>query len=703
MVAETHGNPFALLELSRELTSAQLAGDSVLPRSFPLSARHEGSLMRRLRGLPDETLVFLLLVAAQPDGDSDVILRAADLLGLGNDASGPAREEGLVRIGPPTVFQPQFVGTAVYAAASPAQRRAAHSALAAATDQDTDIDGYAWHRAAAASSPDVEVAAALEHAALRARPNLVHVGAAALLERAAELTPDVHRRVDRNLAAVRAELDSGGVERAGAMLDAVGEERMDDLQRVRAKRLRVEIEVEAGTAADAHAMLLDVARALEPLDRRQARDAHLEALKAGLEAGRPGAAADAQDAPRASEAGADARDLLVEGFSSLFDKGHGSVAPTFRRAIELLRDDDDLESLALGCYAAIELWDDEALHDLTVRRMKLARSSGALFELRRALVYRGAAYEVLVGRLDVAERCLDEAEEIAAATLSPPAGDHVGPGRLQLAAWRGREIDARRLAEAIYRSATARGDLRDAGFTHLALALLDVGLGRYRAALSAAREASLGEVNVVNTWALPELVEAAARSGEFAEAAGAAERLADSALAGSTNWGLGMLARSRALASQSGNAEELYREAIDRLGRGRARLHFARAKLVYGEWLRRERRRKDAREQLREAHELLSAMGAGAFAERARAELLATGEHTRRWSTQTMDLLTPQEARIAHLAADGATNADIATQLFISPRTVEYHLSKVFRKFDVRSRTQLTRALLEREQVSTED
>jgi DNA-binding CsgD family transcriptional regulator len=354
-----------------------------------------------------------------------------------------------------------------------------------------------------------------------------------------------------------------------------------------------------------------------------------------------------------------------------------------------------LRWLGLCGHAATELWDDEAIHALAHSRVELARAAGALATLPNALAQLGG-YEVLVGRFDAAEGWFQESREIAAATGNPGLLGRVDPGRLILSVWRGSEAEARTLAEVSTRDATARGQGIFVSFAQHALAILDIGLGHYREALTAAQEASEDNPFCVTTAILPDIVEAAVRCGERDVAAAAVERLADTAIPSGTEWGLGMLARSRALLAEGEAAEQLYEEAIDHLKRCRVTPQLARARLIYGEWLRRERRRRDARKQLRMAHEIFASMGAAAFADRAGVELYATGERTHRRTVEAVDLLTPHEVHIARLAAEGASNLQIAAQLFISPRTVEYHLSKVFRKLGIGSRTQLSRRLLER-------
>jgi DNA-binding CsgD family transcriptional regulator len=441
--------------------------------------------------------------------------------------------------------------------------------------------------------------------------------------------------------------------------------------------LRGTIDFELGLNRDTPALLLEAAQALEPVDLHLARDTHLEALMLAMYTGAVGvrenvreAAGAALAAPRLPEAEVRPQDLLLDGFAALFTAGHEAAAPTLRRAIELLRRSDDFRWLPLACHASVELWDDEAMFALATRWVQLARDQGALSALPRGLTFRGAVYEVLVGRFDRAEADLEEAREIAAAVGNAGMIDRAHHGGLVVASWRGREARARALADETMRDAAARGVGGEINGVYRSLAILDNGLGHYEAALAAAGHATAHDVIHIVTATLPELVEAAARSGRRDVAAAAVDRLAPSTLAGGTDLGLGMLARSQALVARDGEAEDLYQDAIDHLTRCRALPQLARAKLVYGEWLR--RRRRDARKELREALTMLDAMRASAFAERAALELLATGERIQRRREKSERRLTAQESRIARLASAGSSNAEIAAQLFISPRTVAH-------------------------------
>jgi DNA-binding CsgD family transcriptional regulator len=708
LVAGMAGNPLALLSVAKELSSDQLQGAAPLPDPLPLGERLEGSLLRRVRSLPVDTQALLLLVAAEPGGDAELLWRAADGLELGSEALRPVEGQGLLDIGPEIGFRHPFLQRVLLAAATVDERRQVHLALAEAADPDSEPDRRAWHRAASASGPDETLASDLEQSAPAARQRGGYAAAAALLRRAAEVTPDGKARAQRLLGAAEAELAAGAAPGAEALLAELDLERPDKQERARAERLRARLEFAVGSGRDSSAALLETARSLAPRNVRLARDTYLDALEFALWAGRLGTNGSALETARAASAAppllpgskATAPDLLLDGFAAVLTEGHTAGAPLLRRAIEAVLKERQMRWTGLAFVAAFEVWDDEALHRVAARRIELARRAGALTVLPHALTQLGV-YEVVVGRLGAAEALIVEAREIATAARMSGVIGSAELGMLLVSAWRG-EATTRPLAAATTRDANARGLGAFVSCAQLALAILELGLGHYEAALSAAHAASLDPA--IATRTLPELVEAAARSGDSEVTAAAVKRLAETVLPSGTEWGLGVLATSRALASENGDAETLYLEGIDRLGRCRARPQLARAKLVYGEWLRRQRRRRDAREQLRAAYEMLASMGLGGFAERARIELLATGERARHRPAQSDEPLTPHELRIADLVAEGASNVEIAEQLFISPKTVEYHLHKIFRKLGISSRTQVARALeLRRDRRSSQD
>jgi len=695
LVIEAEGNPLALIELAQLLTAEQLAGLAPLPKALPLGDRLEQGLMRNVRGLSSDARSILVLVATERSGDPGLLRRAADGLGLSQTAIDDA--ESVLRLGAQITFRHGFVRSAVYALASETTRRDAHLALAEAMDPDADEDRIAWHRAAASVDADETVAADLEASARKARDRGGQVAAAAVLELAAELTPDPSRRAARLLVAADADLAAGALSKADTLLSQLTPKLLDDEQRAEAQRLRGTLALARGDKGSSSTLLIEAARVLAPFDLRKARDTCLDALATAMFAGRLASDRGMREAVECARSMPEptqttAADVLLDAFATLVDEGSAAAAPVLRRGVGLAGESGDLRAIGPAFQAAFELWDDEALHTLAQRRVDLARGSGAFVALPNALNQLGA-YEVLVGRFDAAEACFEEADEISAATGYAGILGKTGVGPLILAAWRGEDARTRALAEVCSRDGTARGFGTFVGFAQSALGVLELGLGRYHEAMIAVQDAGLDQILVTRT--LPDLVEAAVRCGEEQLATQAAGELAESTTASGTDWAHGVLARSQALLVAGREAEGLYREAIGRLQRSRARTQLARARLVYGEWLRRERRRRDAREELRAASQLFESMGALAFADRAQSELAATGERVHRRTPETLELLTPQERRIATLVSEGAPNAEVAAQLFISSRTVEYHLAKIFRKLRISSRSELARSLLE--------
>jgi DNA-binding CsgD family transcriptional regulator/tetratricopeptide (TPR) repeat protein len=700
IVAETHGNPLALLELPQGLTPAQLAGGFGLPSIAALPSRIEDSFARRLAPLPAATRRLLVLAAAEPLGDSAVLARAADRLGIKAEAIDAAESAGLVEFCVQVTFRHPLVRSAIYRSAPPEQRREAHQALAEATDAQLDPDRRAWHFAQAAPGPDEEVAIELERCAERAQARGGLAAAAAFLERSAALTLVPGRRAARALAAARVMVQSGAFDAALRLLATAEAGPLDALQHAWAELLRGEIAFSARRGSDAPMLLLKAAQRFEPLDAGLARETYLKAVWAAMFVGRLASsaglfeAAQAACAAPASPQPPRAADLLLDGLVALLTQGYPAGTPTLKLALSVFRSEslsteEELRWLQLACRTAVDLWDDEAWEALSIRHVTLARDAGMLSELPIALNTRVGVH-LNVGELAAAASVVDEVEMIIEAT-----GSQIVPyGAVGLAAWQGREAPAAELFEVNMKEVLRRGE--GVGLTAIAWARaqLNNSLGRYEEALAAAEQASEHpEELLFSTWGLVELIESAARSGKRQRAADALERLTESTRACGTDWALGVEARSKALLSDGEVADHLYREAIDRLGRTRVRGALARAHLLYGEWLRREHRRTDARQQLRIAHEMFVTMGAEGFAERARRELLATGETARKRLVETAGQLTVQEAQVAELAREGLSNLDIGVRLFISPRTVEYHLGKVFTKLGINSRMQLHRAL----------
>jgi DNA-binding CsgD family transcriptional regulator len=700
VVVETRGNPLALLELPRGLTPAQLAGGFGLPAAVPLSASIEESFRRRLARLSHDARRLLLLAAADPVGDPALIWRAAERMGIPETAAQTAESEGFLTLGSRMVFRHPLVRSAVYGASGLGERREVHLALAEATDPEVDPDRRAWHRALSASMPDEEVAAELERSAARAQARGGLAAAAAFLERAATLTPDSPRRGQRALAAAQTKFRAGALDDALGLLATAEAEELDDLERAHADLLRARVAFVSTHGSDAPPLLLGAARRLSQLDPALARETYLEALSAAMFAGRlaaPGAGAlDVAQAASAAPAPPVARgpDLLLDGLVTLFGESYEAAVPVLRRAQSAfdaagMPAAEQLRWKWLATVSAVHLWDDTGWEMISERHVQLAREAGALGELPLALSQRVYVH-LFAGELAEAASLVHELDAVTEAT-----GSDLAPyGALGLVALRGHEAEAAALIDRSRGDVTRRGEGIGLAVLDWAEAILSNGLGRYEQARAAAVRVTEHPQDLsASNWGIPELIEAAVRAGTPEPAAEAYSRLVDMTRASGTEWALGLAARSGALLTEGSRAEELYVEAIDRLGRCRMAVDLARAHLLYGEWLRRQRRRLDARNELRVAHSLFSGFGMDAFAERARIELEATGEHARKRTVDTLDQLTPQESQIARLAADGDTNREIAGQLFISPSTVEYHLRKAFRKLDVKSRTQLVRRL----------
>ncbi len=703
IITESRGNPLALMELPRTWNVAELAGGFGLPANQPAAGRVETSYARRLQRLPPDTRLLVLAAAAEPLGDPLLLYRAAQSLGLPASAVDPAADAGLLDVRGRVEFAHPLVRSAAYRSAGADDRHRVHHALAEATDPDTDPDRRAWHRARATMGPDEGVAADLERSAGRAQARGGVAAAAAFLERAAALTPDPARRAERALAAAEAKHLAGAPDAAARLLSLARAGPLCELGDARAQLLRARIAFVTTRGREAPPLLLDAARRLAPLDPVLARETYLDAFAAAIFAGRMAETGDVREiaaAVLAAEwddipAGAPrARDLLLDGLAHLAAHGYAAGIPRVQRAVEAfadepMADEEALRWLWLARHTARTLGDDARWDQLTARQVDAARRSGALSMLPAALHERFRV-ELYGGNLTVATALAEEAD----ATIDA-IGSHERPhGALVLAAWQGRVDEAVALVEAGRDEVSRRGEGMWLIGSQWTLAELFNGLGRWGEALLAAewvaaRPDELGS----SVWISAELVEAAARSGHAERATAALERFAELARASGTDWALGVEARSRALLGDGAEAEAGYREALAHLGRTRLRVMLARTHLVYGEWLRREGRRVDARAELRLAHAMFEEMGYEPYAERARRELIATGEKVRRRSAETRDTLTPQEEQIARLAREGLSNPEIGARLFISARTVEWHLRKVFTKLGITSRRQLRETL----------
>jgi DNA-binding CsgD family transcriptional regulator len=694
IIAETRGNPLALLELPRGLTATQLAGGFGLLEAQTLPGRIEKSFVRRLEALPDDARLLLLVAAAEPVGDPLLLWRAAERLDIGAAAADRLRAQGLLTIDERVMFRHPLVRSGVYRSAPLEERRAAHLALAEATDRQADPDRRAWHLAAAAEGPDERVAVELERSAGRAQARGGLAAAAAFLQRAVALTPEPERRAERALAAAHASYQAGAFDAALGLLATAEDGPLDEFQRARAELVRGQVAF-ASFGPDAAAELLNAARRLEPFDMELACETYLMAWASAAHVAGGGPLLEISRAVRALPPPPGAPrplHLLLDGLALLATDGRAAATPTLKRAAEALADTPVEDVLRWGWVApsaSAAIWDFEGLLALCVRQVQLVRDAGALGALPWHLTVLGLV-RMWMGDFAGAASLVAESDTVAAATGSTYAPYTT----VRLRALQGREAEASAaIASAIEQTAAEKQGMA-APWAHLAAAELYNGLGRYEKATSAAQRAAASTFDPWNSlWALPELVEAAARAGNTELARDALGRLAETTQPSGTDVAVGIEARCRALLSDGESAERLYQEAIDRLGRSLLRTELARAHLLYGEWLRREGRRVDARAQLRRGYEAFASMGAEAFAERARRELVATGEKLRKRRDDNRDELTPQEEQIARLARDGLTSSQIAAQLFLSTRTVEWHLQKVFGKLGIKSRMALHDAL----------
>jgi DNA-binding CsgD family transcriptional regulator len=698
VVAEARGNPLALLELPRGLTAAELAGGFGRPDARPLASKIEQSFLGRIASLPAATRRLLLVAAAEPVGDVALLRRAAELLGIGADAEVAAEAAGLIEFATRVRFRHPLVRSAAYRAADPVERREVHRALAEATDPGSDAERRAWHRAHAAVEPDEDVAGELARCADQAQARGGVAAAAAFLRRATGLTPDPARRGARAVAAAQATFEAGDPDAALELVAAAEMSPLDELQHGSLARLRGQIAFARRRGGEAMPLLLDAAGRLAGVDDGQAREAYLEAIGSAVFAGRlgeRGALRKVAEAAHAAPRGPRPPrlvDSLLDGLATRFAEGYVEGAPVLNRALAAFRqqaggnEDDVMRWLWLTWPAAGDMWDDETWHELATHAVRRARETGALNFLPLALTYR-AAVHVHAGEFEVAGALVEESNAI----LEVTGNSHLGYARVLLQAWRG-DAAAPAAVEAGVQWASTWNEGRAVGARYLDAVLYN-GFGQYQDALASAEQACEHDDLGLFGFAIVELVEAGARAGAPEAAAAAVRQLEERATASGTDWALGVLARSRALLSDGETADRLYREAIEHLARSRVAVYLARTHLVYGEWLRRENRRRDAREQLRTAHEMLRRFGSDAFAERARRELLATGESVRQRTVEARQVLTAQETQIARLAGEGKTNPEIGAELFISPRTVEWHLRKVFSKLGVDSRKKLRTAL----------
>ena len=698
ILAEARGNPLALIELPRRWTAAELAGGFAPSRANWVAGRLEQEFGRRIEALADQTRWVMLIAAAEPLGDVELLRRAAGRLGVDID-SATAGADDLITLDSRVRFRHPLVRSATYQVASPADRRTAHRALAESIDPEVDPDRRAWHRAQAVTGFDEDVALELERSAVRAQARGGRAAVAAFLERAAELTGDPGRRAGRALEAAQANYQAGAFEAAADLLTTAGADPPDELAHARVEVLNAGLAFAQGRGLEAPAQLLAAAHRLSRLDVRMARDTYLEAVSAVIFAGHlarsPGweeVGAAARGAPPSPQPGA--ADKLLDALAVRLTDGFTASVPMIRSALEAFSADDlpveeSLRWLLLAGVIAADLWDLEGWQAVTTRHVALTRSTGTISGLPLALD-SSAVVLVFAGQLTAAASVVEEVRTASTATgtVQPPFG------ALALAAIRGHETEARALIDAAVTEGALHGQGLGVTVAHCHQAVLCNGLAQYGEAMVAARAAASHQEQFgAPRWALAELIEAAVRGGSPEAAADALEQLSEAARASGTDWALGAEACAHALLSQGTAAEDLYREAITRLERTRVRVNLARAHLLYGEWLRREDRLADAREQLTVAYDMLSRFGAEAFAERARRELRAAGKKVGEPSVVDRPTLTVQEAQVARLAGDGLTNPEIGARLFLSPHTVDWHLRKVFSKLGIASRREIAARL----------
>jgi DNA-binding CsgD family transcriptional regulator len=707
LVTETHGNPLALLELPRGVTPAELAGGFALPGVMPLEGCIEDSFLRRLDALPPATKRLLQLAAADPVGEPSLLWNAAARLGIDIRAATPAVEAELLDIGTRLQFRHPLVRSAAYRSASLTEMQRMHWALAEATDPRADPDRRAWHRAQGTPGPDETVAVELENSAERALRRGGISAAAAFLERAALLTPAPAGRAARMLAAAKAKRDAGALDTALEQLTAAEAGPFDAVRAAKVAYLRGEIAFDQLRVREAAQLLEDAAVRYESLCGEASREVRLRALDAAMWLAGPDgpdtrsilATASAALAGPPSPHPPRAVDVLLDAFAVRYTDGYAPAAPLFNRAIEmLLAADVDAAQLdswlpitrsKMSATLAAEVWDAHSWYALALRETQFARTAGAPIHLQFALHYLAWTL-MLRGELDKAAVVVDEDCAVAAATGNPP----LRFSRLLLAAWRGQRDAALELIEETTASADIEGKCKVADFAAYGRAVLDNGFGRHADALAAVRPVFEHDHVGMGALVIPEVAEAASRTGNIELLRASRDWMAVRAKATPTPWASGMDCRINALLSHGDAADLQYRRSLEYLGRAKAGVELARGHLLYGEWLRRQNRRSDARVQLRVAEKTFAAMGADGFADRARRELLATGESARKRSPETDADLTPQELQVARLARDGLSNPEIGGQLFISPRTVQYHLRKVFAKLGIRSRGELGHVVL---------
>ncbi|WP_436533368.1 ATP-binding protein [Actinoplanes sp. HUAS TT8] len=691
IVAETRGNPLALRELPRGLSPAELAFGFGTAGATPLTGRVEDGFQRRIAALPPPARTVLLAAAVEPVGNPALLWRALQRLGLGPDAAAPAEADRLIEFGARVRFLHPLVRSAAWRAGPAAELRQVHAALAEVTDPATDPDRRAWHRAHATAGTDAQVAAELENSAGRALARGGWAAAAAFLERAAELTPDAARRGELLVSAATARADAGAYALVPRILAAAELTPMAPVARARAESLRARVTFMLHHGRAAGPPLLAAARRLRTLDPVAARDTFLMAVGAAFWAGRFGGD-DLRVAASAAREGAppgeDFPDLMLAGFVSWVLDGRTAAVPALGRALDAMGSATDFQHVWLAAAAAHDLFRLDLAHRMTERAIHLARASGALALLPNALTIHAHSL-IDEGRLTEAADLLTEVDTVIRET----GATVYQLSHLLLAAHRGPEPEVRELFEEKLRDAAARGDGRLHTVTRRAQAILGNGLGDFAAAADAAEDACAYGEMALGVWCLRELVEAAVRGGRPELARDARARLAERTAATPTRSSRGFQAVADALAGPPAEAEARFREAVELLAIAETATMGHRARLLYGEWLREQGRLPEARVELKAAHDAFAGMGATFFAARAARELAAAGERVAAPAAAGEVGLTSQEAAIAQLAVTGRTTSEIATALFLSPRTVEWHLGKVYAKLGINSRRELARTL----------
>ena len=702
LFSDGEGNPLAMLEMLRHLTPDERTGVMPLPHRLTAGRNIDGYFLRQIAVLPPETRALLVLASAMPDDDPGVLWAAASALGIPPDAADAASSVNVLWADHVVEFRHPLIRSAVYNNASAAERRAAHAALAAVADSNGDPDRAAWHRAESTPGPDESVALDLERSAARAGQRGAIIEQAALLRRAAELSPTATDRSVRLLGAARAYLAAGDGAIAESLLDQATPGLDNAGRHLDVQRTRASIAVFFSRHKDAPAVLLEAVRTAAHPDTPLAREMLFDAVQAALVAREYTTGVTPLDvarrvllSPRDTATEPTNYDQLLDGFATRIAGDYTAAVPLLRDAVATLFESEPqpgaaLPATILGWFAADDVWDDVGRRALFERAADIERRHGALAALRITLAGLCTS-QAWTGEMGQAEQSYFEAAEISE-LIGVPAPATTGV-LLEVRAWQGREDESREVAAMTAEWGKERGAAILEIFAQFGLTVLDLGLGNYAAALRSGMRIFEDDPPGFGNRILPEIVEAGTRSGQRGAALEALDRLAERAPVSGTHWALGMLARSRALLAPASEAELHFQEAIDHLVQTSVRTELARTHLLYGEWLRRRKRRNDAQSQLRIAHGMFTGMGARGFASRTEAELIASGATAPDTGERAFFGLTAQEAQVSRLAATGSTNAEIAARMFLTTSTVEYHLSKVFRKLGVTSRRQLAAAL----------